>query len=44
MRFFSDKNKEKFKQDLQKKLWEELNKLNYTNTLCKHFIKIYSDV
>ena len=44
MRFFSDKNKEKFKQDLQKKLWEELNKLNYTNTLCKHFIKVYSDV
>ena len=44
MRFFSDKNKEKFKQDLKKINWEELNKLNYTNTLCKHFIKIYSSV
>ena len=40
MRIFSDKNKEK----VQKINWEELNKLNYTNTLCKHFIKVYSDV
>ena len=39
--FFSDKNKESFKQDLQKINWEELNILNCTNTLYKHFITIY---
>ena len=39
-RFLSDKNKESFKQDLQKINWEELNILICTNTLCKHFIKI----
>ena len=39
---FSDKNKESFKQDLQKINWEEMNILNYTNTLYKHFIKILS--
>ena len=44
MRFFSDKSKESFKQDLQKLNWEQLNKLNCTNTLCKHFMKIYSNV
>ena len=43
-RFFSDKNKESFKQDLQKINWEELNILNCTNTLYKHFIKIYSSI
>ena len=42
--FFSDKNKESFKQDLQKINWEELNILNCTNTLYKHFIKIYSSI
>ena len=40
--FFSDKNKKSFKQDLQKIYWEELNILNCTNTLYKHFVKIYS--
>ena len=40
----SDKNKETFKQDLWKTNWEELNILNCTKTLCKHFIKIYSNV
>ena len=42
--FFSDKNKESFKQDLQKTNWEELNILNCKNTLCKHFIKIYFSI
>ena len=42
--FFSDKNKESFKQDFQKMNWEELNILNCTNTLYKHFIKIYSSI
>ena len=42
-RFFSDKkNKESFKQDLQKIKWEETPCC--TNTLYKHFIKIYSSV
>ena len=43
-RIFSDKNKESFKQDLQKINWEELNILNCTNTLYKHFIKIFSSI
>ena len=43
-RFFSDKNKKSFKQDLQRINWEELNILNCTNTLYKHFIKIYSSI
>ena len=43
-KFFSDKNKKTFKQDLQKINWEELNILNYTNTLYKQFIKIYSSI
>ena len=43
-RFFSDKNKERFKQNLQKINWEELNILNCTNTLYKHFINIYSSI
>ena len=38
-RIFSDKYKESFKKDLQKINWEELNILNCTNTLYKHFIK-----
>ena len=42
--FFSDKNKESFKQDFQKMNWEELSILNFTNTLYKHFIKIYSSI
>ena len=43
-RFFSDWNKKSFKQDLQKISWEELNILNCTKTLYKHFIKIYSSI
>ena len=43
-RFFSDKSKESFIQDLQKINWEELNISNCTNTLYKHFIKIYSNI
>ena len=43
-RIFSDKNKESFKQDLQKINWEELNILNCTNTLYKHFIKFFSSI
>ena len=43
-RFYSDKNKKSFKQDLQKINWEELNILSCTNTLYKHFIKIYSSI
>ena len=39
-RFFSDKSKESFKQDLQIINWEDLNILSYTNTLYKHFIKM----
>ena len=35
-RFFSNQNKETFKQDLQKINWEELNILNCTNTLYGH--------
>ena len=42
--FFSDKNKESFKVDLQKINWEELNILYCTNTLYKHFITIYSNI
>ena len=42
--FFSDKNKESFKQDLQKINWEELNILNCKNTLYKNFIKIYFSI
>ena len=42
--FYSEKNKESFKQDLQKINWEEVNILNCTNTLYKHFIKIYSSI
>ena len=34
----------KVRQDLQKLSWEELNILNCTNTLCKHFIKMYSNI
>ena len=44
IRFFSDKSKESFKQDLQKINWEKLNILNCTNTLYKHFIKLYSSI
>ena len=44
MRFFSDKNKKNFKQDLQKINWEEFNILNCTNTLYKYFMKIYSHI
>ena len=43
-RFFSDKNKESFKEDLQKINWEKLNILNCTNTLYKHFIKSYYNI
>ena len=43
-RFFSDKNKKSFKKDFQKINWEEHNILNCTNTLYKHFIKIYSSI
>ena len=39
-RFFSDKSKESFKQDIQIINWEDLNILSYTNTLYKHFIKM----
>ena len=42
--FFRDKNKESFKQDLQKINWEELNILNCKNTLYKNFIKIYFSI
>ena len=41
-RFFSDKNKESFKEDLQKLNWEKLNILNCTNALSKQFIKSYN--
>ena len=34
----------KVRQDLQKLSWEELNILNCTNTLYKHFIKMYSNI
>ena len=39
-RFFSDKNKESFKQDPQKLNWEEFNILNCTNTFYKLFINM----
>ena len=41
-RFFSDKNKVSFKQDILKINWEELNILNCRNILYENFIKIYS--
>ena len=44
MRFRSDKDKESIKQGLQKINWEEPSISNYTNTLYKHFIKIYSSI
>ena len=37
-RFFSDKNKVSFKQDIQKINWEELNILNCINILYENFI------
>ena len=40
-RFFSDNNKENFKQDLQKVNWGKLNILNGTNTL---YSSIYSNI
>ena len=43
-RIFSNKNKESFKQDLQKVYWEELNILNCTKTLYKPFIKLFSNI
>ena len=43
-RFFSDKNRESFKQDLQKINWEKLNILNCTNNNYKHIITIYFSV
>ena len=43
-RFFSNKSKKSFKQDLLKINWEELNILNCTNTLHKHFIKLCSSI
>ena len=43
-RFFSDQNKESFKQNLQKLNWKEFNISNCTNTLYKHFIKIYPNI
>ena len=43
-RFFSDKNRGNFKQDLQKINWEKLNVLNCTNNNYKHIITIYFSV
>ena len=42
-RFFSDKNKASFIQDLQTLNRQELNILKRTNTLYEYFINIYSN-